>query len=48
MVVEEHLVTGELPVPFALKGFKRVRVRDLRREGHVELADKPTEHPGAR
>ena len=45
MVAGEHLVTGELPVPLASKGFKRVRVRaDLRREGHVELADKPTEH----
>ena len=33
MVVEERLVTGELPVPFAPKG-------------HVELAEKPTEHPG--
>ena len=49
MVVEEHLVTGELQVPFASKQFERVHVRaDLRREGHVELADKPTEHPGAR
>ena len=31
------------------KGFKRVHVQaDLRREGHVELADKPTDHPGPR
>ena len=40
MVVEEHLVTGELPVPFASKGFKRAHLRaNLRREGHVDLAD---------
>ena len=48
MVVEEHLVTGELPVPFTSKGFERVHNgADLQREGHVELADKPTVHPGA-
>ena len=48
MVVEERLVAGELPIPFASKGFERVHVwADLRWEGHVELADKPTEHPGA-
>ena len=48
MVVEERLVTSELPVPFASKRFKCVHVwADFRRKGHVELADKPTEHPGA-
>ena len=48
MVIEEHLVTHEQAVPFASIGFCCVHVRaDLQREGHVELADKPTEHPGA-
>ena len=47
MVVEDHLVTHELAVPFASKGFRGVHVgADLRREGHVELADKLREHPG--
>ena len=47
MVVEDHLVTHELADPFASTGFRGVHVwADLRREGHVELADKPTEHPG--
>ena len=48
MVVEDHLVTQELAVPFASKGFRGVHIRaDLRREGHVEPADKPMEHSGA-
>ena len=40
MVVEEHLVTSQLPVPFASKGFKRVHVRADQIEVHIELADR--------
>ena len=48
MVAEERVGAGELRVPFAPKGFKHVHVQaGFRRKGHVELADKPTEHPRA-